>query len=86
MKLLIITWWVLWFIGNVKSKISGKKLSLRNNLNGGEMNNSKHLWSQITPGAQSALQDKSDFMNKIEANDLTLVSRHVLLKIKVIVE
>ena len=40
----------------------------------------------ITPGAQSDLQDKSDFMNKIEANDLMLVSRHILLEIKVIVE
>ena len=43
MKLLIITSWVLWFIGNVKSKISGKKLYSRNNLKGGEMNNSNNL-------------------------------------------
>ena len=43
MKLLIITSWVLWFIGNVKSKISGKKLYSRNNLKGDEMNNSNNL-------------------------------------------
>ena len=40
---------------------------------------------RITPVARSALQGNSDFMNKIEANDLILVLRHVLLKIKAIV-
>ena len=44
MKLLIITSWVLRLIDNVKSKIRGKKLNSRNNLNSGEMNNFKNLW------------------------------------------
>ena len=39
---------------------------------------------RITPGARSALQGNSDFMNKIEANDLILVLRHVLLVANVI--
>ena len=34
-KLLIITWWVLRFTCNMKSKIVGKKLNLKNYLNSG---------------------------------------------------
>ena len=37
-------------------------------------------------GVQSTLQGNSDFMNKIEANDLILVSSHVSLEIKIFVE
>ena len=32
----------------MKSKISGKKLNLKNYLNSGEINNSKSLWLQIS--------------------------------------
>ena len=35
---------------------------------------------------RSALQGNSDFINKIEANDLILFSRHVSLEIKLIVK
>ena len=47
-KLLIITSWVLRFLCNVKSRICGKKLNLKNYLNSGEINNSKNLWLWIS--------------------------------------
>ena len=46
-KLLIITWWVLRFTCNMKSKIVGKKLNLKNYLNSGQISNSKFLRLQI---------------------------------------
>ena len=59
-KLLIITSWVLRFIGNVKSRICGKKSNLKNYLNSGEINNSKNLSLQIS---QEELINSDKFEN-----------------------
>ena len=44
----------------MKSKISGKKLNLKNYLNSGEINNSKSLWLQIS---QEELINSGKFEN-----------------------
>ena len=59
-KLLIITSWVSRFICSVKSRICGKKSNLKNYLNGGEINDSKNLWLQIS---QEELIDSDKFEN-----------------------